>query len=218
MTYNGNTVKEWAGGSQWRAWRADLARFRAHGYSGWFSEGFWALTIYRLQRAMAARQPQVMYLPICVSLAAIKKFFTLVTHINLHPSAVIGPGLLIPHVGPIQVFPWATIGADCAIHHVCTIGAGSKRGGPIIGDHVMIGCHTCILGPVTVGDYVQIGTGAVVVTDIPDDCTAIGIPAKPIQRRRQPDDMPAALGLDAALVKELIRPMATAASHNGASQ
>jgi serine O-acetyltransferase len=103
-----------------------------------------------------------------------------VTHINLHPNADIGPGLLIPHVGLIQVYPWATIGADCAIHHVCTIGAGSKPGGPVIGDHVMIGCHTCILGPVHVGDGAKIGAGAVVVSDIPAGATAVGVPARAI--------------------------------------
>lgn len=178
MIYNGDTIKQWAGDSQWRAWRADLARFRKHGYSGWFSEGFWALTVYRLQRATHAARPKVLWLPVRILLAVIKKILTLITHINLHPSAKIGPGLLIPHVGPIRVHPEASIGADCAIHQVCTIGAGSKPGGPVIGDHVMIGCHTCILGPVRVGDGAKIGAGAVVVSDIPAGATAVGIPAR----------------------------------------
>ena len=176
-------MKIWAGSSQWRAWRADLARFKAHGYSGWGSEGFWALTVYRLQRAVGKARPRWAWLPIRLVLGMIKKVLTLVTHINLHPNAEIGPGLLIPHVGPIQVFPWARIGADCAIHQVCTIGAGAKPGGPTIGDHVMIGCHTCILGPVTVGDFAKIGAGAVVVTDIPAGSTAVGVPAKAILAR-----------------------------------
>ena len=46
MKYDRDTVKEWAGDSQWRAIRADYQRFREHGYSGWGSEGFWALAIY----------------------------------------------------------------------------------------------------------------------------------------------------------------------------
>ncbi len=182
MKYDGALVRDWAGDSQWRAWRADLARFRAHGYSGWLSEGFWALTIYRLQRSLYLFRPRWAILPFWVCLAIIKKLFTMVTHINLHHNAAIGPGLLIPHVGPIQVFPLAVIGADCAIHQVCTIGAGSSPGGPRIGDHVMLGCHCCILGPVTIGDNVNIGAGAVVVTDIPSNCTAVGVPARPIRR------------------------------------
>lgn len=180
--YDGQKVKEWAGDSHWRAWRADLGRFNAHGYSGWGSEGFWALTIYRLQRKLRNLRPRLLWLPLSVPLAVIKKLLTTVTHINLHPEAEIGPGTLIPHVGPIQVFPWAKLGADCAIHQVCSIGAGSKPGGPAIGDHVMLGCHSCVLGSVTVGDRAIIGAGAVVVTDIPAGCTAVGVPARPVRQ------------------------------------
>jgi serine O-acetyltransferase len=164
----------------WDAWRADLARFRAHGYSGWGSEGFWALTIYRAQRGLRKGRPRFLLFPFRLGLGILKKLLTMVTHINLHPDARIGPGLLIPHVGPIQVFPEATLGADCAIHHVCTIGAGSKPGGPVIGDHVYLGCHSCVLGPVRVGDGAKIGAGAVVVTDIPAGATAVGVPARAI--------------------------------------
>ena len=176
--YDGETVKQWAGDSHFRAWRADLARFKQQGYNGWGSEGFWALSIYRLQRSLLSRKPRLLWLPIRIPVALLKKLLTVVTHINLCPEAEIGPGLFIPHVGPIQVFPWAKIGADCSIHQVCTIGAGSRPGGPVIGDHVMIGCHTCILGPVSVGDGAVIGAGAVVVTDVPPGCTATGVPAK----------------------------------------
>jgi serine O-acetyltransferase len=181
VKYDRAAVKVWAGDSQWRAWRADLARFRSSGYSGWGSEGFWALTVYRMQRALPkAPGPRAVWLPVRVALAIVKKVLTLVTHINLDQGASIGPGMLIPHVGPIQVFPWATIGADCAIHHVCTVGAGAQPGGPVIGDHVMMGAHSCVLGPVTVGDEAKIGAGAVVVTDIPAGCTAVGVPARAV--------------------------------------
>jgi serine O-acetyltransferase len=183
--YDGDKVKEWAGDSQWRAWRADLARFKKNGYSGWGSEGFWALTIYRLQRWLRTKKPKLLWLPLRVPVAIAKKLMTTITHINLCSESEIGPGLIIPHVGPIQVFPWAKIGADCAIHQVCTIGAGSKPGGPVIGDHVMIGCHSCILGPVNIGDRAKIGAGAVVVTDIPADATAIGVPANAIDHHNQ---------------------------------
>ena len=107
--YDGDQVKEWAGDSQFRAWRADLSRFKKHGYSGWGSEGFWALTIYRLQRCVDQRSPRIVWLPVRMLLGLFKKFFTLITHINLCKEAEIGPGMLIPHVGPIQVFPWALI-------------------------------------------------------------------------------------------------------------
>ncbi len=178
MRYDPETVKAWAGDSQWRAWRADLARFKKHGYSGWGSEGFWALTVYRMQRALRGRRPRIVWFVPNVLLAVVKKLLTAVTHINLDKGAVIGPGLLIPHVGPIQVYPWATVGADCAIHQVTTIGAGAKPGGPVIGDHVYLGAHVCVLGPVRVGDRAKIGAGAVVVSDIPEGASAVGVPAR----------------------------------------
>lgn len=180
MIYDGQTVKAWAGKSQWRAWQADLARFRKQGYSGLGSEGFWALSIYRAQRAALQSKHGRWLLPQRMVLAVVKKCFTLITHINLNPLADIGPGMFIPHVGPIRVHPQAVIGADCAIHQVCTIGAGSKPGAPTLGDHVMVGCHTCILGPVTIGDGAKIGAGAVVTSDIPPGATAVGVPAKAI--------------------------------------
>jgi serine O-acetyltransferase len=185
MDYDGKTVKQWAGSSQWRAWRADLARFRKSGYSGWASEGFWALTIYRLQHALGKAGPKWAWLPLRLVLALIRKLFVLVTHISLHPNAEIGPGLLIPHVGPLHVFPLARIGADCSILQVCTIGAGSKPGGPQIGDHVELGCHSCVLGPVRIGDGVRVGAGAVVVGDVPAWSTAVGVPAR-VVRTREP--------------------------------
>lgn len=183
MKYDASTVKAWAGESQWRAWRADLARFRAHGYSGWGSEGFWALSIYRAQRWLREARPSAVWLPGRLLMALVRKVFVMITHISLHPNAKIGPGTLIPHVGCIQVYPWATIGADCAIHQICTVGAGAKPGGPTIGDHVYLGCHVCVLGPVTVGDGAKIGAGAVVVSDVPAGATAVGVPAKAIQSR-----------------------------------
>lgn len=185
MQYDRETVKEWAGDSEWRAWRADLARFKAHGYSGWGSEGFWALTIYRTQCWLEHAEPRLLWLVPRLAMKIVKKLFTSVTHINLNHTASIGPGMLIPHVGPIQVVPGATIGADCAIHQVCTVGAGSAPGLPVIGDHVMLGAHTCVLGPVHVGDNVSIGSGAVVVTDIPSDSTAVGVPARAIARQTE---------------------------------
>ncbi len=180
MKYDGDTVKEWAGDSQWRMLRADLARFRKHGYSGYGSEGFWALVVYRVQHAMMGKRPKVVWLLPRIVFGIIKKLLTMVTHINLNAGATIGPGLFIPHVGPIRVSQWTTIGADCAIHQVATLGAGAQPGGPTVGDHVYFGAHICVLGPVTIGDGAKIGAGAVVVTDIPAGATAVGVPAKAI--------------------------------------
>ena len=178
MHYDGDTVKEWVGDSTIRAIRADLARFRMNGYSGWGSEGFWTVFLYRVQRSVRARRPKWLWSPLRILIAIIKKLFTTITHMDIHPDAKVGPGLLIPHVGPLRVHRLTTIGADCAIHHVCTIGAGPTPGGARIGDHVLIGCHSSIIGAVTIGDCSVIAANSLVLSDVPAGSTAIGVPAR----------------------------------------
>jgi serine O-acetyltransferase len=183
MKYDRNTVKAWAGDSQWRALQADLARFRVHGYSGWVSEGFWALVLYRLERSARSSRPRWLWAPARLGLALVRKLFTVITHIALDPNAQIGPGLLIPHVGPVRVGAGVKIGADCALFHVSTIGANLQTGaGATIGDHVFIGCHSSILGPVTIGDSATISANSLVISDVPAGATAIGVPARMILR------------------------------------
>jgi len=175
--YDGDTIKAWAGNSQWRAFRADLAHFREHGYSGWGSEGFWALVIHRLQKVVHGYRPRWVWMPIRLTLGVANKLFTMVTHINIHPDAQIGPGLLIPHVG-VRVHGNTRIGADCTIHHVCTIGAGPRVGGATIGDHVIIGCHSSIIGAVIIGNGAVIAPNSLVISDVPAGATAMGVPAR----------------------------------------
>jgi serine O-acetyltransferase len=178
MIYDRGTISQWAGDSQWRALRADLSRYRQQGYTGWGSEGFWALAIYRLQKAVQKYRPQWLWAPARLTLSIVKKLLSIVTLIDLHPDAEIGPGMLIRHGGPVRVHGETNIGADCALHGVCTIGAGPRPGGAVIGDHVFIGCHASIIGAVTIGDDATIAANSLVIDDVPAGCTAIGVPAK----------------------------------------
>ena len=178
LRYNRNTVKAWAGDSQWRACRADWARFRKAGYSAWGSEGFWALVLHRLQKVVRQRRPGWLWTPARLALRVVRKLFVMVTLIDIHPDAEIGPGLIIPHGGPIRVHAATKIGADCALHHMSTIGAGPRPGGATIGDHVYIGCHSSIIGAVTIGDGAMIAANSLVISNVPAGFTAIGVPAK----------------------------------------
>jgi serine O-acetyltransferase len=173
LKYDGDTIKAWVGDSQWRAFRADLAHFRKHGYSGWGSGGFWALEIHRLQKVVRRTQPRWLWMPIRLTLGLVDKLFTMVTHTHIHPDAQIGPGLFIPHVG-LRVHGNTKIGADCTIHQVCTIGAGPRSGGATIGDHVIIGCNSCIIGAVIIGDGAIIAPNSLVISDVPVSATAMG--------------------------------------------
>jgi serine O-acetyltransferase len=178
LKYDKDTIKDWAGDSQWRACRADLARFRKHGYTGWGSGGFWVLVIHRLQKVVRKCRPRWLWIPARLILGVIDKLFTMVTHMHIHPDAQIGPGLLMPYIGLVRVHGNTKIGADCAIHHVCTIGAGPRPGGATIGDHVLIGCHTSIIGAVIIGDGAVIAANTLVISDVPAGATAMGVPAR----------------------------------------
>ena len=74
----------------------------------------------------------------------------------------------------------ATIGNDCTIYHGVTLGGTGKdkiKRHPDIGNNVMIGCGAKILGPIKIGNDVKIGANAVVLKDVPDNCTLVGVPA-----------------------------------------
>jgi serine O-acetyltransferase len=178
MKYDRDTVSQWAGDSQWRACRADLSRCRMQGYTGWGSEGFWALAIYRLQKVVQRCHPRWLWAPARLTLRVVKKLLSIVTLIDLHPDAEIGAGMIIRHGGPVRVHAETKIGADCAIHGGCTIGAGPRPGGAVIGDHVFIGCQASIIGAVTIGNDATVAANSLVISDVPAGCTAIGVPAK----------------------------------------
>jgi serine O-acetyltransferase len=178
MKYDRSTINQWARDSQWRAFRADLARYRLQGYTGWGSEGFWALAIYRLQKVVQRCHPRWLWAPARLTLRVVKKLLSIVTLIDLHPDAEIGPGMIICHGGPVRIHAETSIGADCALHGSCTIGAGPGPGGAVIGDHVFIGCHASIIGAVTIGDDATVAANSLVISDVPAGCTAIGVPAK----------------------------------------
>jgi serine O-acetyltransferase len=111
-------------------------------------------------------------------LIILRKLFTMITHIDLDPGAEIGPGLLIPHVGPIRVHDATKIGANCSLYHVFTIGAGPRPGEATICDHVYISCNSSIIGAVTIGDGALIAPNTLVIADVPAGTTAIGVPAR----------------------------------------
>jgi serine O-acetyltransferase len=96
----------------------------------------------------------------------------------------LGGGLLIPHPNGIVIHPDATIGVNCLIHQQVTIGVAGNRGVPRIGGHVDIGAGAKILGGVVIGDHAKIGANAVVTRDVPAGATAVGIPARIVERAR----------------------------------
>jgi serine O-acetyltransferase len=102
-----------------------------------------------------------------------------VTGISLPKSCAIGKGLRIWHFGGIFINPDAVIGENCTLRQGVTIGNRHEDGGsPVLGDEVDLGAYAQILGEVRVGNRCRIGAMAVVLTNIPDGATAVGLPAR----------------------------------------
>ncbi|MDB2090068.1 serine O-acetyltransferase [Clostridium paraputrificum] len=115
-------------------------------------------------------------------ISQIARFFT---GIEIHPGATIGKGLCIDHGIGVVIGETAEIGDDVLIYHGVTLGGTGKDKGkrhPTIGNGVVIGAGAKVLGPIKVGNNAKIGANAVVVKDVPEGATAVGIPAKNIIR------------------------------------
>lgn len=111
------------------------------------------------------------------------RIWSITTQSEIHLTAKIGGGLLLPHPTGIILHPDARIGPNCAIFHQVTLGVvRDGQGAPVIGGHVDIGAGAKILGPVTIGDHVVIGANAVVTRDIPPGAVAAGVPARILSR------------------------------------
>ena len=103
------------------------------------------------------------------------------TGIEIHPGAKIGRRLVIDHGMGIVIGETAEVGDDCLIYHGVTLGGTGKDHGkrhPTIGNNVLISCGAKVLGPFKVGDNSRIAANAVVLSEVPDDATAVGIPAQ----------------------------------------
>ncbi len=106
-------------------------------------------------------------------------------NIEIHPAATIGRRFFIDHGTGVVIGETTEIGDDCTIYQGVTLGGTGKDKGkrhPTLGNNVMVGSGAKVLGPITIGNNVRIAAGAVVLTDIPDNCTAVGIPAKVVRR------------------------------------
>ena len=108
----------------------------------------------------------------------VNRFFT---GIEIHPGAEIGEGLFIDHGSGVVIGETAVIGKNCVIYQGATLGGTGKETGkrhPTLGDNVMVGSGARVLGPINIGNNVKIAANAVVLSDLPDNCTAVGVPAR----------------------------------------
>ncbi|MEJ6649001.1 MAG: serine O-acetyltransferase [Burkholderiales bacterium] len=111
------------------------------------------------------------------------------TGIEIHPGAAIGRRFFIDHGMGVVIGETSIIGDDCTLYHGVTLGGTSWDKGkrhPTLGDGVVVGAGAKVLGPVTIGANAKIGSNAVVVRDVPNGATAIGIPARIAEAGERP--------------------------------
>ena len=106
------------------------------------------------------------------------------TGIEIHPGAKIGRRLVIDHGMGIVIGETAEIGDDCLLYHGVTLGGTGKDQGkrhPTIGNNVLVSTGAKVLGPFKVGDGARIAANAVVLKEIPENATAVGVPARVVR-------------------------------------
>jgi serine O-acetyltransferase len=116
------------------------------------------------------------------------------TGIEIHPGAQIGRRVFIDHGAGVVIGETAIVGDDVTLYQGVTLGGTGKQSGkrhPTIGNGVFIGSGAKLLGNFTVGDGAKIAAGAVVLDDVPENATAVGVPARVVRidgRRPEDDD------------------------------
>lgn len=109
-----------------------------------------------------------------------------ITGIEIHPGAKIGKRLFIDHGMGIVIGETAEVGNDCTIYHQVTLGGTGKdknKRHPTVGNNVMIGAGSKVLGPIKIGNNVKIGAGAVVIHEVEDNTTVVGTPIDRVIRK-----------------------------------
>ncbi|MBM3518151.1 MAG: serine O-acetyltransferase [Alphaproteobacteria bacterium] len=153
-----------------------------------FYPGFHALLFYRLAHAAWRRHWFLLG-------RGLSHLGRLMTGIEIHPAATIGRRFFIDHGMGVVIGETSEIGDDVTLYHDVTLGgispaensmaqANTKRH-PTLGDSVIVGSGAQILGPIRVGDGARIGANSVVLRDVAPGAVVVGIPAKPVTRRRE---------------------------------
>ena len=139
--------------------------------------GLHALMLYRLSHALHTHKKYF-------AARMISQGARFLTGIEIHPGAQIGEGLFIDHGSGVVIGETAIIGDNCTLYQGVTLGGTGKDQGkrhPTIGNNVMISSGAKVLGPFKVGDNSRIAAGAVVLEEVPENSTVVGVPARVVK-------------------------------------
>jgi serine O-acetyltransferase len=164
-------------------------------YDGdWTRQGLWVMAVYRFGRWRYRIGNRFLRLPFSIAYKILKLISQILTGIDLPCEVVVGRRFVIEHFGGIIISGDTQFGDDVVIRNGVTVGLRHTgvRGAPRIGNRVDIGAGAKILGTISIGDDVAIGANAVVLTDVPPNSIAVGVPARIIPRpaHNLPDPAP----------------------------
>ena len=148
--------------------------------------GVWALANYRIAHALHVKGFRTLA-------RAIMGISQIITNIDIHPACTIGRRVFLDHAFGVVIGETAIVGNDVLIYQGVTLGGVSLDRGvkrhPTIGNHTVIGSGAKVLGDITIGENCRIGSNSVVVKSIPNDSTAVGLPARIIDKGRDKNPM-----------------------------
>lgn len=155
--------------------RADL-----RAYDGdWAAQGFWVMLVYRFGRWRYGVRPVLLRKLLSLIYKVLFKCVQIVTGIELPCEVVVGRNFVIDHFGGIVISGYARFGDNCRIRNGVVVGLKHVHEpvAPVIGNNIDIGAGAKLLGGIRIGNNVVIGANAVVLTDVPDNSLAVGVPA-----------------------------------------
>ena len=132
-------------------------------------------------------------------------FARLISNVDIHPGATIGARFFIDHGAGVVIGETAVVGDDVTLYHGVTLGGTSWNRGkrhPTLEDGVMVGAGAKILGNITIGKQCRVGANSVVVEDVPEGCTVVGIPGKVVRLREAGSLNPYGIDLDHHLIPD----------------
>ena len=140
----------------------------------------------------------------------VSQFAKWITGVEIHPAATIGRRLVIDHGTGIVIGATTEIGDDCLINQGVTLGGTGVMQGkrhPTLGNNVMVGSGAKVLGPIKIGDNARVAANSVVLREVPDNSTVVGVPGRVVRINGEKTDhihTPDPVALELQSLKERI--------------
>lgn len=167
---------------------ADIARYKERGFSRsqiLFDPAIWAIACYRFGNWLNVTKPFILIrIPLKIVALTTYKFCEVFMEMRIDPAATIGEGFYIAHIGGVHINPQAVIGKNCDLAHRVTIGTSAmgRPGVPVLGDNVYVGTGAALVGKIKIGNGAKIAANTLVMTNVPDGATVMGVPGRIVMR------------------------------------